>query len=163
MIFRRIIFASLAISAVVALSIAFVVLAVFRFSFSETIATFGFSFVAVFAVALMISLFETQLHKGNPWKDLFVLSFACLVLALAASVESLSKNVTALLFLPFDILFLLTMARSYQLMSIFQKSETKDLRKVRDLPLQDQILIALHFIGFFVFLGLAVYFLRWIV
>jgi len=98
MIFRRIISASLAISAVIALSIAFVVLAVFGFSLAQTVAIFGFSFVAVFAVALMISMFETQLHKGNPWKDLFVLSFACLVLALAASVESLSMNITVLLF-----------------------------------------------------------------
>lgn len=39
------------------------------------------------------------------------------------------------------------------MMSIFQKRETKDVLKVRDLPLPDQILIALHFIGFYVFLG----------
>lgn len=163
MTFKRIILADLLLSAIIAAFVTPIIALAFHFSLAETFATIGFLFVALFAVILVISLLETQLHKGNPFKDLLVLSSVSLIFALVASIESLISDVNVLLFLPFDILFLLTMARSYQLAWTFQKRGTKDSFRVRDSPLHDRMFIALYFIGFFIFLGLAIYFFHWIV
>jgi hypothetical protein len=103
------------------------------------------------------------LHTGKPFKDLFILSIAFLALALWATLDSLGKDVTALLFLPFDFLFLLTMTRSYQLMLMYERRGVKDEPRIRDLSLSERALIYVDFIALFVLIGFAIYFLGWIV
>jgi hypothetical protein len=160
--FRRIAFASLLISVITSLAATAAASHFFFLSLSEMAAIFGIFFVGIFALALFIILTETQLHTGKPFKDLFILSAAPLGLALWATVESLQMGTTAFFFLPFDFLFLLTMMRSCQLMLMYQKRGIEDEPKIRELPRLDRTLIALHFIGFFVFLGFAIYFLHWV-
>jgi hypothetical protein len=102
-------------------------------------------------------------ERESPFRELLVICFVTLILALGASIQSLRSNVNVLLFLPLDILFLLTMTRSYQLVLASQKKKTGEKTRPRDLPLHDRIIIALHFIGFFILIGLGIYFLHWIV
>jgi hypothetical protein len=116
-------------------------------------------YVAVFAITLLITVTEKELHKRKPYKDLFILSSLFLLLVLGASFESLTQGVRILPFLPIDFVDFLMVVRSYQLMLMYP--DIKSQPKIRDLSSPDQILIASTFVCFFVFLFLAGYYLGW--
>jgi hypothetical protein len=160
--FRRTVFASLLISLIVSLAATAVTSHFFHLSLSEMAAIFGVFFVGIFALALFITLIETQLDAGKPFRKLFILNATTLGLALWATLESVQMGATALLFLLFDFVSLLAMTRSYQLMLTYQRREIEDEPKIRELHLLDQILITINFIGFYIMLGFAIYFLHWV-
>lgn len=101
---------------------------------------------------------------SNPFRGELVLCIATLLLALIATIQSLKSNVNVFPFLPLDILFVLTVTRTYQLVLAFEKKETGEkMRPLRDLPLHERLVIAVHVIGLFILIGLGMYLLHWMV
>lgn len=158
--FRRTVFGSLTVSTFIAI----VVTALFsisnHLSLIEVVASFWIFYVGFFALVLFMLMFETQFHKGQPFKEWALLCTAFLGISVVGSLESLQTSLTSLPFLPFNIISLVAMTRSYQLMSLSSKTGGKTMT-VRGLSVSDRALIVLNSIGFFGVLGLGVFFLHW--
>jgi hypothetical protein len=158
--FRRTVLASLSVSMFTAI----VVTALFsisnHLSLIETVSSFWIFSAGLFALVLFLLLFETQFHKEQPFKEWFILCGAFLGISLVGSFESLQTSLTILPFLPFNIISLAAMTRSYQLMSLSSRTGGRTMT-VRGLSISDRALIILNSIGFFIVLGLGVFFLHW--
>lgn len=158
--FRRTIFASLAVSTFIAI----VVTALFsisnHLSLMEVVTSFFIFYAGFFALGLFILMFESQFHKGQPFREWALLCAGFLGISVVGSLESLQTSLTSLPFLPFNIISLVALTRSYQLMSLYSKTSDKTM-KIRELPILDRALIILNSIGFFAVLGLGVFFLHW--
>jgi hypothetical protein len=105
----------------------------------------------------------SRVQPEKPFERLVFLSMLSVILSIIALLASLRVHdfLAFFSFLPFVVLFSLVTVRIRGLMLACQRSGVRVEPKLRDLPFVDRALVALWFCGFWIFLGLGVYFLGW--